>query len=127
MRVPGKVRTKFCAIGTMAHSAAVDAKPRLAPISTVGRAQRLGCFVSQVPAGPPTAVGSAVAFCGVDNKDEIRDFLASRRAKISPEQSGLPTFGENRRVPGLRREEVAMLSGVSVDYYTRLERDGRCA
>jgi len=77
--------------------------------------------------GPPTAVGSAVAFCGVDNKDEIRDFLASRRAKISPEQSGLPTFGENRRVPGLRREEVAMLSGVSVDYYTRLERDGRCA
>jgi len=58
----------------------------------------------------------------VDNKDEIRDFLASRRAKISPEQSGLPTFGGNRRVPGLRREEVAMLSGVSVDYYTRLER-----
>ena len=46
----------------------------------------------------------------------------SRRARISPEQAGLPWYGENRRVPGLRREEVALLAGVSVDYYTRLER-----
>jgi transcriptional regulator with XRE-family HTH domain len=59
---------------------------------------------------------------GVDNRSEIRDFLASRRARITPEQAGLPAYGVNRRVAGLRREEVAMLAGVSVDYYTRLER-----
>jgi transcriptional regulator with XRE-family HTH domain len=58
----------------------------------------------------------------VDAKAEIREFLTSRRAKLTPEQAGLPWYGENRRVPGLRREEVAMLAGVSVDYYTRLER-----
>jgi transcriptional regulator with XRE-family HTH domain len=58
----------------------------------------------------------------VDNRDEIRDFLTSRRAKISPDRAGLPAYGGNRRVPGLRREEVALLAGVSIDYYTRLER-----
>lgn len=58
----------------------------------------------------------------MDNRNEIRDFLTTRRAKITPEQAGLPTFGGRRRVPGLRREEVALLGGVSVDYYTRLER-----
>jgi transcriptional regulator with XRE-family HTH domain len=58
----------------------------------------------------------------VDNRTEIRDFLSSRRAKITPEQAGLPAYGGRRRVPGLRREEVALLAGVSVDYYTRLER-----
>jgi transcriptional regulator with XRE-family HTH domain len=58
----------------------------------------------------------------VDTRNEIREFLTSRRAKITPEQAGLPTFGSTRRVPGLRREEVALLAGVSVDYYTRLER-----
>jgi transcriptional regulator with XRE-family HTH domain len=58
----------------------------------------------------------------VDIRDEIRDFLSSRRARITPEAAGLPAFGANRRVAGLRREEVAMLAGVSVDYYIRLER-----
>jgi transcriptional regulator with XRE-family HTH domain len=58
----------------------------------------------------------------VDTRTEIREFLTSRRARISPEQAGLSWYGENRRVPGLRREEVALLAGVSVDYYTRLER-----
>ena len=58
----------------------------------------------------------------MDAKSEIREFLTSRRAKITPEQAGLRWYGENRRVPGLRREEVALLAGVSVDYYTRLER-----
>ncbi len=53
---------------------------------------------------------------------EIRDFLSTRRARITPEQAGLPAYGGNRRAKGLRREEVAMLAGVSVDYYTRLER-----
>jgi transcriptional regulator with XRE-family HTH domain len=58
----------------------------------------------------------------VDDRNEIRQFLASRRARITPGQAGLPVYGANRRVPGLRREEVALLAGVSVDYYTRLER-----
>ena len=58
----------------------------------------------------------------VDTRTEIREFLTSRRAKVTPEQAGLPVFGGPRRVPGLRREEVAILAGVSVDYYTRLER-----
>ena len=47
----------------------------------------------------------------VDRKDEIREFLISRRAKISPEQAGIPSYGELRRVPGLPREEVAQLAG----------------
>lgn len=59
---------------------------------------------------------------GVENKDSIREFLATRRAKVTPEQAGLPVYGTNRRVSGLRREEVAMLAGISVEYYTRLER-----
>jgi transcriptional regulator with XRE-family HTH domain len=58
----------------------------------------------------------------MDDKDGIREFLASRRAKITPEHGGLPVYGTNRRVKGLRREEVAMLAGISVEYYTRLER-----
>ena len=57
----------------------------------------------------------------MDTKGEIREFLTSRRAKLTPQQAGLPVFGGSRRVPGLRREEAAMLAGVSVDYYTRLE------
>jgi transcriptional regulator with XRE-family HTH domain len=55
------------------------------------------------------------------NRSGIREFLSSRRARLSG-AAGLPAFGGKRRVPGLRREEVAMLAGVSVDYYTRLER-----
>jgi len=58
----------------------------------------------------------------MEDRDGIREFLASRRAKITPEQAGLPVYGTNRRVKGLRREEVAMLAGISVEYYTRLER-----
>lgn len=58
----------------------------------------------------------------MDNRTEIREFLRTRRAKITPQQAGLSAYGGNRRVPGLRREEVAMLAGVSVDYYVRLER-----
>jgi transcriptional regulator with XRE-family HTH domain len=58
----------------------------------------------------------------VDSRNDIREFLISRRAKVSPEQAGLPEYGGRRRVAGLRREEVAMLAGISVEYYTRLER-----
>jgi transcriptional regulator with XRE-family HTH domain len=56
-----------------------------------------------------------------DHRSEIRDFLVSRRAKLLPERVGLPT-GRRRRVPGLRREEVAALAGVSTEWYTRLEK-----
>ena len=58
----------------------------------------------------------------MSTKDEVREFLVSRRANVTPQQAGMPDFGGERRVPGLRREEVAMLAGVSLDYYTRLER-----
>src|SRR5204862_5333219 len=57
----------------------------------------------------------------VDTRSEIREFLTSRRAKLTPDEVGLTSYGP-RRVPGLRREEVAVLAGVSVPYYTRLER-----
>src|SRR5215218_4759734 len=57
----------------------------------------------------------------MDPRTEIREFLTSRRARITPEQAGLVSYG-SRRVPGLRREEVAVLAGVSVPYYTRIER-----
>jgi transcriptional regulator with XRE-family HTH domain len=55
-------------------------------------------------------------------RGEIRQFLATRRAKITPDQAGLLSYGRKRRVPGLRREEVARLAGISIEYYTRLER-----
>jgi hypothetical protein len=57
---------------------------------------------------------------GVDDRAESKEFLATRRAKITPEQVGLPSGGGARRVPGLRREEVAVLAGVSTDWYIRL-------
>ena len=57
----------------------------------------------------------------MDNRAEVREFLMSRRAKITPDRVGLPSYG-NRRVPGLRRSEVAALAGLSVEYYSKLER-----
>jgi transcriptional regulator with XRE-family HTH domain len=58
---------------------------------------------------------------GVNNRAEVHAFLTSRRAKVTPERAGLPTAGQ-RRVPGLRRTEVATLAGMSVEYYAKLER-----
>ena len=58
----------------------------------------------------------------MDNRAQVREFLASRRARVTPEQAGLPAYGGHRRVTGLRREEVALLAGVSIDYYIRMER-----
>lgn len=58
----------------------------------------------------------------MDPAGDIREFLTSRRAKITPDEAGLLAFGTNRRVKGLRREEVAMLAGISAEYYTRFER-----
>jgi transcriptional regulator with XRE-family HTH domain len=57
----------------------------------------------------------------MDRSREIADFLRTRRARITPGQAGLPDDGRARRVPGLRREELARLAGVSTEYYTRLE------
>jgi hypothetical protein len=73
----------------------------------------------------------------MDTRAEVREFLMTRRARLTPEAAGIPA-GTGRRVAGLRRSEVAMLAGVSVEYYARLERgtiagasasvlDGRCA
>src|SRR3954471_21422538 len=106
-----------------------------APRKTALLRKRLSCPLNGT--SPRAAVGSRV--CGgekldpppparrrsvdrVDNRSEIRDFLASRRARITPGQAGLLPGGGRRRVPGLRREEVAVLAGVSTDWYTRLEK-----
>src|SRR3954447_740030 len=56
------------------------------------------------------------------SRNDLREFLTTRRARITPDQTGLPVYGANRRVTGMRREEVALLAGISVEYYTRLER-----
>ena len=57
-----------------------------------------------------------------DIRGEVRQFLTTRRAKVTPEQADLPRYGGRRRVAGLRRDEVALLAGISIEYYTRLER-----
>ncbi|AJE85242.1 MULTISPECIES: helix-turn-helix domain-containing protein [Streptomyces] len=69
----------------------------------------------QPPEQPPAADGK------LDPRAELSEFLRSRRARLKPEDIGLPSYGRHRRVPGLRREELAQLAGVSVAYYTRLE------
>jgi transcriptional regulator with XRE-family HTH domain len=58
----------------------------------------------------------------VDLREDIKQYLTGLRARLTPEQAGVPMFGGERRVPGLRREEVAQLAGVSTAYYTRMER-----
>ncbi|RHA38831.1 helix-turn-helix domain-containing protein [Cellulomonas rhizosphaerae] len=58
----------------------------------------------------------------MDNRDEVKDFLRTRRARLTPADAGLTAFASNRRVPGLKRGEVADLAGVSVEYYAQLER-----
>jgi transcriptional regulator with XRE-family HTH domain len=77
--------------------------------------------VKGIPPESPRALATGLAWEGVDPKGDIREFLTSRRARLTPAAVGLPDHGP-RRVPGLRREEVAVLAGVSVPYYTKLER-----
>ncbi len=89
---------------------------------TAGRAGR-ACrhrYCQCPPAGRAAAYRGAMST--VDLRAEIREFLSTRRARLAPADAGLPAYGGNRRVKGLRREEVAMLAGVSVDYYVRMER-----
>lgn len=57
----------------------------------------------------------------MNGKSQLGDFLQTRRSQLSPDEAGVPTYGERRRVPGLRREELALLAGVSASYYARLE------
>jgi hypothetical protein len=70
--------------------------------------------------GPPEGP-DGLSLDDVDTANELSQFITSRRAKVTPEEAGLPSYGR-RQVPGLRREEVASLAGVSVEYYKRLER-----
>ena len=63
----------------------------------------------------------AAYHCAMDNQAEVRELLGTRRARLTPDQTGM-IGGGRRRVPGLRREEVAMLAGMSTDYYARMER-----
>ncbi|GHK00672.1 helix-turn-helix domain-containing protein [Streptomyces sp. NPDC003753] len=72
----------------------------------------------QLESLPEPAAGAGQA---LDRRAELSEFLRTRRARLKPEDVGLPDFGRHRRVPGLRREELAQLAGVSVAYYTRLE------
>src|SRR3954465_8446294 len=72
------------------------------------------------PWSTPRRVGAPYAQ-EMDNSSEVREFLTTRRARLTPEQAGLPPT-LNRRVPGLRRSEVATIAGLSVEYYARLER-----
>lgn len=72
--------------------------------------------------GTPQQLAMRPNLYSVDNRAEIREFLATRRAKLTPDQAGLASGGGKRRVPGLRREEVAVLAGVSTEWYTRLEK-----
>jgi len=71
---------------------------------------------SQPRPGPAGDTGQPL-----DRRAELSEFLRTRRARLKPEDVGLPDYGRHRRVPGLRREELAQLAGVSVAYYTRLE------
>jgi transcriptional regulator with XRE-family HTH domain len=71
---------------------------------------------------PPTAPKRGRTVVCVANNPDVKEFLKSRRARLTPEMAGVQTYGGIRRVPGLRREELAMISGMSVDYYNRLER-----
>ncbi|MEV6016825.1 helix-turn-helix domain-containing protein [Streptomyces sp. NPDC051997] len=69
----------------------------------------------------PSVGPAGEAAHSLDRRAELSEFLRSRRARLKPEDVGMPDFGRHRRVPGLRREELAQLAGVSVAYYTRLE------
>ncbi|WP_316779178.1 helix-turn-helix domain-containing protein [Streptomyces sasae] len=73
------------------------------------------------PLPSPTPSEPLPSSAPLDRRAELSEFLRSRRARLLPSDVGLPDFGRHRRVPGLRREELAQLAGVSVAYYTRLE------
>jgi hypothetical protein len=71
---------------------------------------------------PTTRAGDPAWVGGHGHRDEVKAFLSSRRARITPERAGSTSWNRNRRVPGLRRSEVADLAGFRVEYYAQLER-----
>ena len=75
-----------------------------------------------VLAAAPYEAGYSPTVDSVGSGNEIREFLTTRRARVTPERAGLRAYGGRRRVSGLRREEVALLASISVEYYTQLER-----
>lgn len=85
-------------------------------MDAVGRATR------EVLTEPFTSASAPPTVASMDHRAEVREFLTSRRGRLTPEQAGIEPGGGRRRVAGLRRDEAARLAGVSVDYYTRLER-----
>jgi transcriptional regulator with XRE-family HTH domain len=85
-----------------------------------GRAREMTLIGVLAP--PLYEAGYGPTVGGVSSGNEIREFLTSRRAKVTPERAGLRAYGGRRRVSGLRREEVALLANISVEYYTQLER-----
>lgn len=101
----------------------------MAPAMLPGYCSRKRCPVPpwqsvaiQALTGTPWSSAAGRTVVCMDNRNEIRQFLSTRRARLTPDQAGLPNFGGVRRVPGLRREEVALMAGMSVEYYTRVER-----
>ena len=102
-------RPPIKAVGGVRGSSKPDSQPRWESLSR------------RVPIGHPSRRGTRRTVDRVDNRAEVREFLISRRAKVTPQQAGMPEIG-GRRVPGLRRGEVAALAGVSVEYYSKLER-----
>lgn len=100
---------------------APEPQPAAAPEEdpAAGPAPGSGAGPGPGPGDPPGDGSAPVAV--LDSRAELSEFLRSRRARLQPEDVGLPSSGRHRRVPGLRREELAQLAGVSVAYYTRLE------
>lgn len=76
----------------------------------------------EIKPGTPTAVTDPSSLDCLNTRNDVQKFLTALRARITPEMAGLTVFGGERRVPGLRRKEVAQLAGVSTAYYTRMER-----
>ncbi|EKX61516.1 helix-turn-helix transcriptional regulator [Streptomyces ipomoeae] len=99
----------------------MDEQPEPAQEPPTGQTARRTTGPAEATATGATATGAAGTAGALDRRAELSEFLRTRRARLKPEDVGLPTFGRHRRVPGLRREELAQLAGVSVAYYTRLE------
>src|SRR5579884_1283728 len=118
--VPPTIRTVRFEISMPGSSCGTDGmSQRSGARRAAGRAPLI-----QGVTGPPSAGGCGVSVSLMDHDTDtnrLGTYLRARRELVTPEQAGIPA-GFNRRVPGLRREEVAMLAGISADYYLRLER-----
>src|SRR4051794_19057141 len=124
----------FLRLGLGGRGSCRAASSPVAPTTKPAASGRLGDPARGVPTGTPgpartarrvevMAEGNAQRDVRGDVRAQIREFLSTRRARISPEQAGLPVYGgHRRRVPGLRRSEVASLAGISPEYMTKLER-----